>query len=63
MTTEKRAPAAHPNPDGSNLAPGRTASMRRAQDQLHHQEAARQAAILDALPAHVALLDAQGTIV
>jgi PAS domain S-box-containing protein len=37
--------------------------MRRAQDQLHHQVAARQAAILDALPAHIALLDAQGIIV
>ena len=43
--------------------PGRSASMRRAQDQLLHQEAARQAAILDALPAHVALLDVQGVIV
>ena len=43
--------------------PGRSASMRRAQDQLRHQEATRQAAILDALPAHVALLDAQGIIV
>lgn len=37
--------------------------MRRAEDQLRHLEAARQAAILNALPAHIALLDAQGTIV
>lgn len=37
--------------------------MRRAEDQLRHQEAARQAAILNALPAHIALLDAQGTVV
>ncbi len=31
---------------------GRTFLLRRAQDQLRHNEAAKQAAILDALPAH-----------
>lgn len=42
---------------------GRTVLLRRAQDYLRHNEATKQAAILDALPAHVALLDAQGLIV
>jgi PAS domain S-box-containing protein/diguanylate cyclase (GGDEF)-like protein len=42
---------------------GRTFLLRRAQEQLRRTEAARQAAILNGLPAHVALLDAQGIIV
>jgi len=42
---------------------GRTFLLRRAQDQLRHSEAAKQAAILNALPAHIALLDAQGRII
>jgi len=42
---------------------GRTVLLRRAQEQLRHSEAARQAAILNALPAHVAVLDAQGLII
>ncbi len=42
---------------------GRTFLLRRAQDRLRLDEAAKQAAILNALPAHVALLDAQGLIV
>jgi diguanylate cyclase (GGDEF)-like protein len=42
---------------------GRTFILRRAQESLRHSEAARQAAILNALPAHIALLDAQGMII
>jgi PAS domain S-box-containing protein len=42
---------------------GRTFLLGRAQEQLRHSEAAKQAAILDALPAHIALLDSQGTII
>jgi diguanylate cyclase (GGDEF)-like protein/PAS domain S-box-containing protein len=42
---------------------GRTVLLRRAQDQLRHREAAKQSAILNALPAHIALLNAQGIIV
>jgi PAS domain S-box-containing protein len=42
---------------------GRTFVLRRAQDQLRHSEAAKQAAILNALPAHIALLDTQGRII
>lgn len=41
---------------------GRTLVLRRAQDQLRNAEVTRQAAILNALPAHIALLDRQGTI-
>jgi PAS domain S-box-containing protein len=42
---------------------GRTYLLRRAQDLLRHSDAAKQAAILNALPVHVALLDSQGVIV
>lgn len=42
---------------------GRTVLLRRAQEQLRHSEAAKQAAILNALPASIALLDTQGRIV
>jgi PAS domain S-box-containing protein len=42
---------------------GRTFLLRRAQEQLRHSDAKRQAAVLNALPAHIALLDAHGTIV
>ena len=42
---------------------GRTFLLQRAQEQLRHSEAAKQAAILDALPAHIALLDTEGLIV
>ncbi|MDP2708416.1 MAG: hypothetical protein Q8O70_13075, partial [Burkholderiales bacterium] len=42
---------------------GRTFLLRRAQEQLRHSEAAKQAAILNALPAHIALLDTQGRII
>ena len=41
---------------------GSTFLLRGAQDQLRHIEAARQAALLDALPAHIALIDSRGTI-
>jgi diguanylate cyclase (GGDEF)-like protein/PAS domain S-box-containing protein len=42
---------------------GRTLLLRRAQDRLRHTAAAKQTAILNALPAHIALLDARGVIV
>ncbi len=42
---------------------GRMFLMRGVQEQLRQVEAARQAAILSALPAHIALLDAQGLII
>jgi diguanylate cyclase (GGDEF)-like protein/PAS domain S-box-containing protein len=42
---------------------GQTYLLQRAQEHLRHIEAAKQAAILNALPANIALLDAQGRIV
>jgi diguanylate cyclase (GGDEF)-like protein/PAS domain S-box-containing protein len=42
---------------------GRTLVLRRAQDQLRYRDAAKQTAILNALPAHIALLDAEGLII
>jgi diguanylate cyclase (GGDEF)-like protein/PAS domain S-box-containing protein len=42
---------------------GRTFLLRRAQARLRDSEAAKQAAILNALPAHIALLDTQGLII
>jgi two-component system cell cycle sensor histidine kinase/response regulator CckA len=42
---------------------GRTFLLRRAQDKLRRNEAERQSALLNALPAHIALLDHQGNIV
>ena len=42
---------------------GRTFLLRRAQEQTRHSEAIRQAAILNALPAHIALLDNNGLII
>jgi hypothetical protein len=42
---------------------GRTFILRPAQEALRHAEASKQAAILNALPAHVALLDTQGVII
>src|ERR1700691_3470162 len=42
---------------------GRTLLLRHAQDRWRHSSAAKQAAILNALPAHIALLDAQGVII
>jgi diguanylate cyclase (GGDEF)-like protein len=42
---------------------GRTVVLRRAQDQLRHIDAAKQAAILNALPARIALLDSRGLII
>ena len=42
---------------------GRTFLLRRAQEELRHSDAARQAAILNALPANIALLDTQGFVI
>jgi PAS domain S-box-containing protein len=42
---------------------GRVLVLRAAQEQLRYQEACKQAALLNALPAHVALLDASGVII
>jgi len=42
---------------------GRAFFLRRAHDELRHIETARQAAILNALPTHIALLDSHGFIV
>ena len=42
---------------------GRTFLLRRAQDHLRRNEAAKQAAILNALPASIALLDRRGIII
>lgn len=42
---------------------GRTFLLRRAQEQLLVGVVARQAAILNALPAHIAMIDAQGSII
>jgi len=41
---------------------GRTFLLRHAQEQLRQRDAGRQVAILNALPAHIALLDTQGII-
>jgi PAS domain-containing protein len=41
---------------------GRSFLLQRAQDQLRDAEAAKQTAILDALPAHIIMLDSQGLI-
>ncbi|MBK7765160.1 MAG: PAS domain S-box protein [Sulfuritalea sp.] len=42
---------------------GRTFLLRPAQDHWRHNEAAKQAAIANALPAHIALLDVRGAII
>ncbi|MDB5824238.1 MAG: hypothetical protein JWR21_2942 [Herminiimonas sp.] len=42
---------------------GRTFLLRRAQEELRHSVEAKQAAILNALPAHIALLNADGQII
>ena len=44
-------------------AEGRTFVLRRAQEDLRQSEASRQVAILNALPAHIALVDGAGTVV
>ncbi|MDP9140581.1 MAG: PAS domain S-box protein, partial [Pseudomonadota bacterium] len=41
---------------------GRTFTLSRAQEQIRHVEAAKQAAVLNALPSHIALLDPSGEI-
>ena len=42
---------------------GRVFTLRRAQDQVRHAEYARQSAILNALPANIALLDPDGVVI
>jgi diguanylate cyclase (GGDEF)-like protein/PAS domain S-box-containing protein len=42
---------------------GRTYLLQHAQDELRHSEAVKQAAILNALPAYIALLDTEGFII
>ena len=42
---------------------GRMFLLRRAQEELQRNEASRQSAILNALPAHIALLDTEGVII
>lgn len=49
--------------DTVSIGSGRPFLLLRAQGEYQRSEAAKQAAILDALPARVAMLDAQGTIV
>lgn len=49
--------------DSVSDAEGRPFLLLSAQERLRHIEAAKQAAVLNALPAHIALLDAQGVIV
>ena len=49
--------------DGVADHEGRTFLLRHVQEQLRNSEAAKQAAILNALPAHIALLDSQARIV
>lgn len=49
--------------DGVADREGRTFLLRHVQEQLRNTEAAKQAAILNALPAHIALLDSQARII
>ena len=49
--------------EGLSAPDTRTLLLRRAQDRLRDSEAARQAGILNALPAHIALLDGDGFII
>ena len=42
---------------------GRSFMLKHAQDEFRYNEAAKQAALLNALPANIALVDAQGLIV
>ena len=42
---------------------GGTSLSHRAQDPLHYSDVAKQAAVLNALPAHIALLDPEGLII
>jgi len=49
--------------DSGTAQDTRELTLRRAQHRLRHSEAARQNAILDALPASIASLDAQGFII
>jgi two-component system, cell cycle sensor histidine kinase and response regulator CckA len=49
--------------DGVADRDGRTFLLGRAQEHLRESDAVKQAAVLNALPAHIALLDAEGVIV
>lgn len=49
--------------DTVSSSSGQPFMLRRAQTEMRNSEAAKQAAILNALPAHIALLDARGVIV
>src|SRR5271154_2500769 len=49
-------------PDSATERRGRVSVFRRAQDWLRHRGATDQAAILNALPGHVAVLDLRGGI-
>ncbi len=49
--------------DAVSDSQGHTFLLRRAQEQSRHAEAKKQAAILNALPAHIALLNQEGVIV
>ncbi len=49
--------------DSGEVQDSRTLTLQRAQHHLRHSEAGRQNAILDALPASIASLDAQGFII
>ncbi|WP_367849328.1 EAL domain-containing protein [Rhodoferax sp. WC2427] len=55
LTEDEQDAVAHPL--------GQTPLLRHAQDQLRQHQASRQSAILNALPVHIALLDAQGIII
>ena len=49
--------------DAVTYRDGRTVMLQRAQEHMRRSDAAKQAAILDALPAHIAMLDPRGAIV
>ena len=49
--------------DGVTDGDGQTFLLRHVQEELRHNDTIRQATILNALPAHIALLDSQGRIV
>lgn len=49
--------------DGVTDGDGQTFLLRHVQEELRHNDNVRQATILNALPAHIALLDSQGRIV
>ena len=62
-TDQRLAVLTHGEVDTVANQDGRTALLQPAQEQLRDAEARKQAALLDSLPVHIALLDAQGVIV